>query len=278
MPSTEAILGQVQFFQLLDNEERKALADLLDENQLAAGEMVFTVGDPGDRMFVVSAGAIELTTKDKLGQSIVLMVARPGDMFGELSLLDEGPRTATATALEPSSVLVLDRSALRRFIHAKPDGALDMMAVMGRRMRETTSRLRQLATRNVNEAHERTQTALERFIDAIAAFSGSFAFLAIHAVLFTFWIGWNVIPGLPAFDPFPFGFLTMCVSLEAIFLSVIVLLSQNRQAEKDRIRSDVEYDVNLKAELEVSHLHEKVDGLHAALLSRLQRIESALTR
>lgn len=278
MASTEAILGQVHFFQLLDADERKALADLLDEVQFAKGEMVFTVGDPGDRMYVVSSGAIELSTQDKLGQRIVLMVARPGDMFGELSLLDEGPRTATAMALESSAVLVLDRAALRRFVHAKPDGALDMMAVMGRRMRETTSRLRQLASRNVNEAHERTQTAIERFIDSIAAFSGSFAFLVIHAALFGFWIAWNTIPGLPAFDPFPYGFLTMCVSLEAIFLSVIVLLSQNRQAEKDHIRSDVEYDVNLKAELEVSHLHEKVDGLHAALLSRLQRIEAAVTR
>jgi uncharacterized membrane protein len=153
-----------------------------------------------------------------------------------------------------------------------------MMTVMGRRMRETTGRLRQLATRNVNEAHERTQSTVERIVDAIAAFSGSFTFLVIHAAAFALWIGWNLAPGLPAFDPFPFGFLTMCVSLEAIFLSVIVLLSQNRQAEKDRIRADVEYDVNLKAELEVTHLHEKVDGLHAAMLSRLHRIEAALTR
>ena len=278
MASTEAILAQVHFFQLLDADERKALAELLDEVKAPKGSQIFTHGDPGDRMFVVASGTVELSTRDKLGQSIVLMVAQPGDMFGELSLLDEGPRTATATALDDAELLVLDRAALRRFVHSKPDGALDMMAIMGRRMRETTGRLLQLATRNVNEAHERTQTAVERFIDAIAAFSGSFAFLVIHAAAFTFWIGWNLIPGLTPFDPFPFGFLTMCVSLEAIFLSVIVLLSQNRQAEKDHIRADVEYDVNLKAELEVSHLHEKVDGLHAALLARLHRIEAALMR
>jgi uncharacterized membrane protein len=117
---------------------------------------------------------------------------------------------------------------------------------------------------------------LERITDAIAAFSGSLAFLALHIVWFLIWIGLNTIPGLMSFDPLPFGLLTMCVSLEAIFLSVIVLLSQNRQAAKDRIRTDIEYDVNLKAELEVSHLHEKVDQLQAALLTRLQQIEVRL--
>ena len=100
----------------------------------------------------------------------------------------------------------------------------------------------------------------------------------LHAAWFLIWIGLNTIPGLLAFDPFPFGLLTMCVSLEAIFLSVIVLLSQNRQSAKDRIRADIEYDVNLKAELEVSHLHEKVDQLQAALLSRLHQIDVATRR
>jgi uncharacterized membrane protein len=147
---------------------------------------------------------------------------------------------------------------------------------MGGRMRTTTNRLRQLATRNANEEMETKVTPLERLTDTIAAFSGSLLFLAVHGAWFLIWILVNTLPGLPAFDPFPFGLLTMCVSLEAIFLSVIVLLSQNRQSAKDRIRADVEYDVNLKAELEVSHLHEKVDQLQAALLSRLQQIELRL--
>lgn len=276
MSSKETLLSEVHFFQLLDQEERVALAAMLEEANLEAGAVVFDTGDPGDRMYVVCSGAVELSTTDKLGQRLVLTVVRRGDIFGELSLLDEGPRTARAVVVEPVEMLALGRDQLVEFIHKHPDAALDMMAMMGRRIRATTERLRQVATRNVNEEAERKLTAIERITDWIAAFSGSFAFLVIHVAVFALWIGWNMLPGLMPFDPFPFGLLTMAVSLEAIFLSVIVLLSQSREAAKDRIRSDVEYDVNLKAELEVSHLHEKIDRLHGAVLARLQRIEAGL--
>lgn len=278
MASIEALLSEVPFFKLLDGDERAALASLLTDADFAAGQAIFETGDPGDRMYVVGSGAVEISTTDKLGQRILLTMARPGDMFGELSLLDQGPRTARAVALEPTETLVLDRRALQEFVRRKPDSALDMMATIAQRLRQTNLRLQQTASRNVNEAVEKKQTAIEQIVDSIAAFSGSFVFLVIHLAIFAAWIGFNVLAGVWAFDPFPFGFLTMCVSLEAIFLSVIVLLSQNRQAAKDHIRADIEYDVNLKAELEVSHLHEKVDQLQAALLARLQRIEAGLPR
>lgn len=271
-----SLLAEVPLFQLLDADERAALAQMMEQASIAAGDVLFREGEPGDRMYVVCSGAVELTTTDKLGQKLVLTTAARGDLFGELSLLDQGARNARATVLEAAELLVLDRATLMDFIRRKPDAALDMMAVMGGRMRTTTNRLRQLATRNANEEMATKVTALERLTDAIATFCGSLSFLALHGAWFLIWIGINTLPGLPSFDPFPFGLLTMCVSLEAIFLSVIVLLSQNRQASKDRIRADVEYDVNLKAELEVSHLHEKVDQLQAALLSRLQQIEARL--
>jgi len=271
-----SLLAEVPLFQLLDADERAALAQMMEQASFAAGDIIFREGEPGDRMYVVCSGAVELTTTDKLGQKLVLTTASRGDLFGELSLLDQGARNARGIVLEEAELLVLDRATLMDFIRRKPDAALDMMAVMGGRMRTTTNRLRQLATRNANEAMATKVTALDRLTDAIAAFSGSLTFLALHGAWFLIWILVNTLPGLPSFDPFPFGLLTMCVSLEAIFLSVIVLLSQNRQASTDRIRADVEYDVNLKAELEVSHLHEKVDQLQAALLSRLQQIEARL--
>jgi uncharacterized membrane protein len=273
-----SLLAEVPLFQLLDADERTALAQLMEQANFPAGYRIFQEGEAGDRMYVVCTGAVELCTTDKLGQKLVLTTASRGDLFGELSLLDHGPRTANATVIEDAEMLVLDRATLIDFIRRRPDVALDMMAVMGGRVRSTTNRLRQMATRNANEETEAKLTMLERITDAIAEFSGSLAFLALHAVWFLVWIGLNTIPGLPAFDPFPFGLLTMCVSLEAIFLSVIVLLSQNRQSAKDRIRADVDYEVNLKAELEVSHLHEKVDHLHAVLLSRLHQIETGLRR
>jgi uncharacterized membrane protein len=276
MTTAADLLAQAPIFRLLDAEERTALAAVLGEVSFAAGATVFAAGEPGDRMYVVGAGTVELSVADKLGQKIVLAEAGPGDIFGELSLLDQGPRTATAVALEPVQLMVLDRPALTRFLATKPEAALDMMAVMAKRIRETDERLRQGAARNVNVEMARRNTVIEHVTDTIAAFSGSVHFLALHAVLFAGWIGWNTWPGLAAFDPYPFGLLTMWVSLEAIFLSVVVLLSQNREAAKDRVRSDIEYDVNVKAELEVSSLHDKVDRLHEAMLARLGSLENRL--
>ena len=276
MSPLTSLLAEVPLFQLLDADERSALAQMMDRASFPRGSRIFGEGEPGDRMYVVCAGQVELATTDKLGQKLVLTTAARGDLFGELSLLDHGARNANATVLEDAELLVLDRATLIDFIRRRPEAAVDMMAVMGGRVRATTIRLRQTATRNANEETETKVTMLERITDVIAAFSGSLAFLALHAIWFLVWIGLNTIPGLSAFDPFPFGLLTMCVSLEAIFLSVIVLLSQNRQSVKDRIRADVDYEVNLKAELEVSHLHEKVDHLHAVLLNRLHRIEAAV--
>jgi CRP/FNR family transcriptional regulator, cyclic AMP receptor protein len=271
-----SLLAEVPLFQLFDADERAALAQMMEQANYPAGYRIFQEGEAGDRMYLVCTGGVELATTDKLGQKLVLTTASRGDLFGELSLLDHGPRTAHATVIEDAELLVLDRATLIDFVRRRPEAALDMMAVMGGRMRSTTNRLRQMATRNANEETEAKLTMLERITDAIADFSGSLSFLALHVIWFSIWIGFNSIPGLPAFDPFPFGLLTMCVSLEAIFLSVIVLLSQNRQSAKDRIRADVDYEVNLKAELEVSHLHEKVDHLHAVLLSRLHQIEGRL--
>lgn len=276
--SRESLIAQVPMFQLLDGDERVALAGVMREAGFARGTTLFRHGDPGDETFIVTSGGVELSVRDKLGQHIVLTVATPGDIFGELSLLDEGPRTATAVAKEDCTVLILERQDLKSFVRRRPDAALDIMAVMARRMRATDEKLQQMAARNVNEEIEHRATVIERVTDGIAAFSGSIPYLVLHIVWFAAWIGWNVMPGLAAFDPYPFGFLTLCVSLEAIFLAIIVLLSQNRQVAKDRIRSDVEYEVNLKSELEISHLHEKVDQLNAAVLSRLQRIESTLRK
>jgi uncharacterized membrane protein len=273
-----SLLAEVPLFHLLDSEERTALAQMMEQANYPSGYRIFEEGEAGDRMYVVCTGQVELATTDKLGQKLVLTTAARGDLFGELSLLDGAARIANATVTEDAELLALDRGTLVDFIRRHPEAALDIMAVMGGRMRTTTVRLRQMATRNANEETEGKLTVLERITDAIAEFSGSLPFLALHAAWFLVWIGLNTIPGLLAFDPFPFGLLTMCVSLEAIFLSVIVLLSQNRQSEKDRIRADVDYEVNLKAELEVSHLHEKVDHLHSVLLSKLHQIEVGLRR
>ncbi|HEX9295197.1 MAG TPA: DUF1003 domain-containing protein [Polyangiaceae bacterium] len=272
------LLAEVPFFQLLDDEERNFLAAQLDIVHFGAGEIVFNYGDPGDSMYVIRSGEVEVFFKDDTGERIVLETAREGDFFGELSLLDNGPRTASVLVRRKVEALRVDRNDLDHLLRLHPEAALDLLTSMGRRMRVTAELLRHTASRNVNQEAEDKRTSVQKAADWIAEFSGSIAFLFIHLVLFAAWIAMNVgsgIPGIAMFDPFPFGLLTMAVSLEAIILSVFVLLSQNRQVAKDRIRSDVEYDVNLKAELEIAHLHEKMDRLTAEVLARLGRIEHA---
>jgi uncharacterized membrane protein len=148
--------------------------------------------------------------------------------------------------------------------------------------RKADQLLRTRVSRNVNEEVEERLTVVQRVADWLAWFSGSILFLFLHAVWFGVWIVLNTgvvrIPGLSGFDPFPFGLLTMIVSLEAIFLSTFVLISQNRQVEKDKVRADIEYDVNIKAELEVANLHEKTDHLHGEMLRRFNELEKLIAR
>ena len=272
------LLKEVPLFQLLDDHERTELANQLDLVSFAMGETIFEYGEPGDAIFMISSGEVEVFFKNDTGERIVLEVATRGDFFGELSMLDQGTRTASVVATQPTQALRLDRDDLEKFLHLRPGAAMDLLAAVGRRHRETVERLRHTATRNANVEIEDKRTLIEKAADWIAAFAGSIPFLLIHAVVFAFWliVNWFHVPGIPQFDPYPFGFLTLAVSLEAIFLSVFVLLSQNRQAEKYRVHADIEYDVNLKAELEIAHLHEKIDRLTRDVLVRLDRVHRVL--
>lgn len=270
---TAEIVASASLFKLLGEADRADLARQLERRDVATGETVFSIGEPGDSLYIVGSGTVELSVKDNTGAKIVLALCGPGEQFGELSLFDGGARTASAVCTEDSTLLVLDRDELLAFLRLHPDASLDLLTTMGQRIRNADEMLRRRVARNINEEVAIRSTPIERLADAIAAFSGSILFLFLNAAWFAFWIIWNTVPGLRHFDPYPFGFLTMVVSLEAIFLSIFVLVSQNRQAAKDRLRADAEYEVNLKAELEIGHLHEKVDYLTEELLARMPRPE-----
>ncbi len=274
------LLKEVPLFHLLDDQERAALATQLDVVRFPAGETIFNYGDPGDSIYVINDGEVEVFFKNDTGERIVLEVATRGDFFGELSMLDSGARSASVLATKDTETLRLERADLEKFLHLHPAAAMDLLAAISRRLRVTVEQLRHTATRNVNEEISDNRTFVQKTADTIAEFSGSIPFLLIHVVAFGLWVGlnWIPIPGFQPFDPYPFGFLTLAVSLEAIFLSVFVLLSQNRQAAKDRVHADIEYDVNLKAELEIAHLHEKLDRLTCDVLTRLDRVQQLLPK
>ncbi|HVE59058.1 MAG TPA: DUF1003 domain-containing protein [Pyrinomonadaceae bacterium] len=270
-------LAGVELFELLDADELNELADAIDEKTLEAGEVLFEVGDFGESLYIVDEGTVELYIKDTTGQKIILKIAEENDIFGEISMLDNRPRSATAVALTETRLFVLDRDDLLLLFQKKPDAGLNMLASMSGMLREADNLLRTRVSKNVNEEMEEKLSPLQRVADWIAWFSGSMYFLLLNAVWFIVWIAINIFPtGIEQFDPFPFGLLTMIVSLEAIFLSCFVLISQNRQSEKDHIRSDIEYEVNIKAELEVAHLHEKIDHVHEQMLERFNHIERIL--
>lgn len=276
MPCDPNFLANITMFELLNEDDRLALGEVVDELQVPEGHTLFQAGDPGDSLFIVRSGEIELFIKDTVGQKIVLTTCGQGDMFGELAMLDTGPRTATAIALSGSEVLVLDRGDLVLLFQRKPEAALHMLAALSGLTRKADELLRTRVSRNVNEEMEVHSTAFQRIADGIAWFSGSMPFLMLNGAWFIIWITVNTLAIGLAFDPYPFGFLTMIVSLEAIFLSCFVLISQNRQAEKDRVRGDIEYEVNIKAELEIAHLHEKTDRIYENMMARFAKLEKTL--
>ncbi len=279
MPCDAGMLAKNELFEQLTEEDRTQLAKVVDRRELKAGTTLFQAGEPGESLFVVSAGEVELYIKDTAGQKIVLTVARDGEIFGELALLDRGARTATALALVDTVLLELDRDDLLLLFQKTPEAAVRLLAAVGHMTRKADELLQTRVSRNVNIEVEENLSTLQKIADWIAWFSGSMPFLLINAIWFGAWIIVNTFPlGISAFDPYPFGLLTMIVSLEAIFLSCFVLISQNRQAEKDHVRSDVEYEVNIKAELEVAHLHEKTDRIYTEMLERFATMEGLLRK
>lgn len=273
------MLGKIPFFELLKAHEREFLAAKVQVMCFKPGETIFSYGDPGNSMYLLNSGHVELSLRNKIGDSVVLGNRAVNDFFGEISLIDGGPRTATAKAVDDVEAVVIDRSDLDELFRLQPTAALELLTATGARLRQTTQLLRNAATRNANVDSEDRRTLVVRATDWIAQFSGSLTFLAIHLAYFALWLGWNIFaPPGARFDEFPYGFLTLVVSLEMVVLSVFVLLSQNRQAERDRVRNEIEYDVNLKAEMQIAHMHEKVDEHYAATQKRLDAIERSLAR
>ena len=195
MSSRGDILGGVRLFEILDHAERAALPAGLDAVVFAAGQTIFRVGDPGDCLFIVTGGEVEIFFNDNTGHEIVLERSGPGDHFGELSLLDRGSRNASARAVGDMAALRVSHADLERLVTAHPQAGLDLLAAMARQMRVSAELLRHTASRNANEEIADHRSGLDRAADWIADFSGSIPFLAIHVVIFAAWVGWNMLLG-----------------------------------------------------------------------------------
>jgi len=257
------LLGNIPLFGKLAPSELAELGGLLKEHRVERQQPVFWIGDEGSDFYVVQVGRAAVCYPDELGHEVTIAVLGPGDFFGEISLLDGGARTTTVRAEDDLQLLSLSRHDFMEFLKRHPSAAIHILTVLGQRQREMLQKMRGL--KNVNEVAEQQMNLWYRMADKIAAVAASGTFLGLHVLWFVVWIVPNVIKGDKGFDPFPFGLLTMIVSLEAIILSIIIMVSQNRAGEKDRIRADLDYQVNLKAHLEVMQLHRKIDRMEDLL-------------
>jgi uncharacterized membrane protein len=271
--TTHETLAQVPLFSLMDAEERRALAEHMEARHVPKGRLIFARGDVGDSLMVVRTGLVQVFVETTEGTRLVLGELGPREMFGELTLFDPGPRTAAAVAVEDSHLLVLGHDDFRQVLEDKPQIALHVLAVMGRRLRATDEQLRAQVARNVNEEQEDRLTFGQRVADKVAEFGGSWTFIIIFACLMVTWMTFNVSLGRRAWDEYPFILLNLALSTLAALQAPIIMMSQNRQSYKDRLRADLDYKINLKAELEVAHLHQRVDEIYAAMQAQFARIE-----
>lgn len=272
---TTRLLAEIPLFSNMDDDERAEVRAIMTERIFQPGQQVMTAGDASCAFSVIERGQVEVWLTDADGQKVVLDVLGPGKFFGELSMLSGETRSASATSSEEVVTLELDRNEFFDFLRRRPDAALDVLIELGQRLKHTDDILRTRVSRNPNDAEEVRPSVAQRIADLIADFSGSIPFLLINLIAFVIWIITNTLgPKSFQFDPYPFQFLTMAVSLEAIFLSIFVLISQNRQSAKDRIKADLDYQVNVKTELEMSvmttkmqEMEQKLHHIHMDILS-----------
>jgi CRP/FNR family transcriptional regulator, cyclic AMP receptor protein len=272
-----SILNEIEHLRELNPEEKAALADKIDLLRYSTGQSVFNYGDPGHALYIVRSGEVEIYVKNDQGEKIVLETSQSGDIFGEVALLDGGTRTAWVSALGDVELLRLDREHFEAYVRQCTPAALNLLSVAARRLRKSDEVIRRTVTRNVNDVAAEQGTILTRLADAVPSFTGSIASLALHAIFLGGWVAINlsVLRNIKAFDPYPFEFLSVIVSLEAIFLTLFVLTSQNRQRTRDRIRSDIEFESSINTETKIAYLHEKIDKLtegHYALLVNTQKL------
>ncbi len=266
-PQHEALLARVPLFESLTSDDIVALSTRVEEIVYEQGTVIFRQGDEGSSLFVIEEGEVEIAHGEGKAR-IVLANLFPGQYFGELSLFDGAPRSASATALKNTGVIRLDRDDLVDFVNKNPAAALRIIAEMGDRLRQTNELMSRQVSRNVLEEADERSTMGQRISDRVAQFGGSWPFIIIFAVVMALWMGINGV-GVARFDPYPFIFLNLVLSTVAAIQAPIIMMSQNRQAAKDKLLAENDYQVNRKAELEISAL---LRG-QAEILARLSVIE-----
>ena len=272
-------LRSVPLFGALDDEAAKGLRDLLVIRDFPADALLFQLGDAGDAMYLIEGGRVRIFIHDEDGEDVTLAELSDGDFFGEMAIIDGKPRSANAIVLEDARLAVLSREDFLRFVRANVDVALEMVSAISDRLRQTDRLLRQRVSRNVNVENDARMTLVDRLADAVSSFGGSWQFIGATIVFVVLWVWFNTyIQRDQGIDPFPYSFLDVINGIVAALLTPIILISQNRQAEKDRLRADLDYQINLKNELTIAEVLRRLDVLESERLPLLFAEQNALFR
>jgi len=255
-------LRQVPLFGSLDDEAAKRLCELLETLDCKTGTFLFRAGDSGDAMYVIEHGKVRICVQAADGHEVTLTELGRGDFFGEMALLGGQRRSADALVAEGARLAVLSRELFLSFMRRNPNVALEMLTALANRLRHTDELLRHSVTRNVNVEEAAQRTLADRAADIIAEFGGSWKFIISAVFFFNLWILTNswLLADRP-FDVYPYLLLSTVVNMLAILQAPIILMSQNRQAHKDRLRSEIDYQINLKNELALNEILDRLKTL-----------------
>jgi uncharacterized membrane protein len=262
-------IRSVPLFASLDDEAATELRDLLQTRHAPTGTQLFQAGDLGDAMYLIESGRIRIAVTDDDNKEVVLAELAQGDFFGEMAIIDGKQRSAGAMVNEEARLAVLSRESFLRFINANPAVALGMLSATFSRLRRTDRLLQQRVSRNVNEEQKKRMTVGDRAADALAEFGGSWKFIIVALALILVWIALNTYVLFSGFDPKPFAMLNLVLAVIAGLQAPIIMMSQNRQSEKDRLRADLDFQVNLKNEISLAEVLRRLDVLESERLPQL---------
>jgi uncharacterized membrane protein len=262
-------LRHVPLFESLDDEAARKLCQLLESTDCKAETSLFRAGDEGDAMYLIERGKVRICVQATDGREIVLTELGRGDFFGDMALLDGQRRSADAIVAEDARLAVLSREHFLSFMRSNPNVALEMLTALANRLRRTDELLRHTATRNVNVEEEAQRTFADRAADVIAEFGGSWEFIFTAIAFLVLWVVTNtVLLSQKPFDVYPFILLNLVLNMIFALQAPIIMMSQNRQSHKDRLRADLDYQLNLKNELALNEIIERLKALERDYLKQ----------
>jgi CRP/FNR family cyclic AMP-dependent transcriptional regulator len=265
MPCRPELLKKVALFALLDDDEAAILASHVDEKQFSPRQRIYKMGDPGLLAYIVVSGRVHVTTVDEDHQEVLVDEPGEGEFFGFASMMDGTPHQTSAIAIEETVCVEIDKSDILALLHQKPHSGIDMLSVLGKQFHASHSLVRLRSARNSNEIIEEEATFGDHIADEVARFGGSWRFIITFGVVLVIYTLINIVLGRSAWDPYPFILLNLFLSMLAAIQAPVIMMSQNRQDTKDRLRGELDFDVNRRSEAEIQGLAKKLNMLDAKI-------------